>query len=156
MWSFWQSQLSGTLPILSLPLDFPRPLKLSGNAGSFTLPLPAQLTSHIKVLAEGQGVNIFTLLLSAFEVFLFRYTSQDEVLIGSSLSTRTEPGLEGIVGPLCNRVVYRANLSGNPAFSRFVQRNRNQVCTALHHHFLFSVNCSPSSVLSSFCSSFPL
>ena len=72
-------------------------------------------------------------LLAAFQVLLYRYTGQDEILVGSPTSGRTKSEFASILGHLVDFMVMRADLSDNPSFQIFLAQVRQTVLGALAH-----------------------
>ncbi|HEY0604260.1 MAG TPA: amino acid adenylation domain-containing protein, partial [Herpetosiphonaceae bacterium] len=133
LWDYWQQQLAGDLPVLQLPTDRPRPpvQTYRGEARSFTL--NADLTQQIKQLAQDRGTTLYTLLLTAFQVLLHRYSGQHDILVGSPTAGRTRSQLANVVGYFVNPVVLRADLAGNPAFTALLEQSRQTVLAAFEH-----------------------
>src|SRR2546421_5065696 len=132
-WTYWQQQLQGPLPMLNLPLDRPRPAVQNYRGASHTFELGEELFHQLKALASAAKTTLYTLLLAAFELLLYRYTDQDDILIGTTTLGRSRAELEKIVGYVANPVVLRANLSGNPTFKELLGRVRQTVIGALDH-----------------------
>lgn len=133
LWSYWQKQLSGILPVLNLPTDRTRPPVQTYHGASHTFDLSSELTQQLKALAKTEGTTLFTLLLAAFQVLLYRYTHQEDILVGSPTAGRSRAEFEGIVGYFVNPVVLRANLSQNPTFKEFLGQVRSTVLGAIAH-----------------------
>jgi amino acid adenylation domain-containing protein len=72
-------------------------------------------------------------LLAAFQVLLYRYTGQEDILVGSPTAGRSQAELGEIVGYFVNPVVLRADLAGNPTFNRFLARVRQTALNAFAH-----------------------
>src|SRR3977135_4458853 len=72
-WAYWNRQLAGELPILNLPLDFPRPAVQRFAGGSHALTVPASLTQALRDLSRRERVTLYTTLLAAFHTLLHRY-----------------------------------------------------------------------------------
>ncbi len=72
-------------------------------------------------------------ILAAFQVLLYRYSGQEDILVGSPTTGRSRREFSGIVGDFINPVVLRANLSGNPTFKTFLTQVRHTVLDALRH-----------------------
>ncbi|MBP5974473.1 amino acid adenylation domain-containing protein [Brasilonema sp. CT11] len=133
LWSYWQQKLSGDLPILNLPTDKLRPPIQTYNGASHPFQLSEKLTERLKKLAQSEGATLYMMLLAAFQVLLYRYTAQEDILVGSPTLGRTKPEFASIVGYFVNPVVIRANLSGNPSFKVFLAQVRQTVLEALAH-----------------------
>jgi len=86
--AYWKQQLAGAPPVLELPADYPRP-KVKGFTGA-TLPvqLRRSLSGKLKALSQGQDVTLFMTLLAGFQVVLWRYTRQEDGVVGTPLADR--------------------------------------------------------------------
>jgi amino acid adenylation domain-containing protein len=132
-WSYWQSQLSGELPVLNLPTDRPRPLTQTFCGTSQTFPLNENLVRRLRTLAQAEGTTLFTFLLAAFQVLLHRYTGQQDILVGAPTAGRSRGEFTDVVGYFVNPVTLRADLSGDPSFRVFLAQARNTVLSAMAH-----------------------
>jgi non-ribosomal peptide synthetase component F len=98
------------------------------------------LTSRLEALARKQRVTLYTLLLAAYQAFLHRYCGQDDILVGSIMSGRTQPRFERVIGYLANPVVMRADLTGDPPFTEFLAQVWQTVQEAIdHQNYPFSM-----------------
>ncbi len=126
--AYWKRQLSGELPKLPLPTS--RSLVQNFRAGYQILVLPKSLTDALKFLSHGENVSLFTVLLAAFNVLLYRYTSQENILVGFPIANRNRSEIEQLIGFFVNTLVLRTDLSGNPSFRELLGRVRNVVLDA--------------------------
>ncbi|GAB1543387.1 hypothetical protein NUACC21_60610 [Scytonema sp. NUACC21] len=133
LWSYWQKQLSGVLSVLDLPTDRPRPPVQTYRGASHSFKLNEELTQNLAELAKAEGATLFMSLLAAFQVLLYRYTNQEDILVGSPTTGRSRNEFAGIVGYFANPVVLRANLSQNPSFKEFLSQVRSTVLGAIAH-----------------------
>ncbi|MCP4401549.1 MAG: amino acid adenylation domain-containing protein [bacterium] len=131
--AYWQKQLAGDLPILHLPTDFPRPPVQTYHRGIFEFSLDMGLEREIQNLAKTSETTPYGIFLSALYVLLFRYTGQDDILIGSPVAGRSRQEFEQILGYFVNPVVLRTNLSGNPTGQEAINRVRRTLLAALEH-----------------------
>jgi amino acid adenylation domain-containing protein len=132
-WSFWQDQLEGTLPELSLPTDRPRPPLQRHRGATLSVRVDEAISGGITDICTRLGASPYVTLLSAFQVVLARYAGQTEVIVGSPVAGRSQPGLENVLGYFVNLLPMRASLAGNPTFSAFLASNRQTVAEALEH-----------------------
>jgi hypothetical protein len=133
LWAYWQTQLAEPLPILQLPIDKVRPAKPSyrGEALNHDIPLP--LLTQLRQLAKAESVTLYALLLAAYYTLLHVYTGQEDIVVGSPLSGRSELEREHCVGYFVNPLPLRSNLSGNPSFRTYLSRVRSTVVEGLAH-----------------------
>ncbi|HEY0736310.1 MAG TPA: amino acid adenylation domain-containing protein, partial [Herpetosiphonaceae bacterium] len=133
---YWRQQLAGPLPVLNLPLDHPRPAVQSARGGSQTLTLPTDLTDSLKALSRREGATLFMTLLAAFDVLLYRYTGQTDLLVGTPIAGRVRPELEGVVGLFLNTLVIRADLADARSFRALLAQVRSTTLAAFDHQAL--------------------
>src|SRR5438094_4016136 len=62
---FWQKQLGGTLPVLDLPADRPRPALQSFNGSNVFFNIPTGLAQDLKSLGAREGCTFFMTVLAA-------------------------------------------------------------------------------------------
>ncbi|PYJ58723.1 MAG: non-ribosomal peptide synthetase [Verrucomicrobia bacterium] len=134
--AYWRKQLSGTLPILDLPTDRPRPAVQSLRGATETLQLPPALTQALKNLSRQEGVTFFMTLLAALQTLLHRYTHQEDILVGSVVAGRNQLDLENLIGFFVNTLVFRGDLAGNPTFRGLLRRVREDALSAFAHQDL--------------------
>jgi amino acid adenylation domain-containing protein len=139
LWTYWQSQLAGPLPVLDLPTDRPRSAFRSDRGRMHQDVLDPELTQAIVAMCERLGTSLYATLLAAFQVFLARWAGQEDVIVGSPVAMRNRPGLEGMVGYLVNMLPMRASVADDPYFEEFLTRVRRTVAEGLEHQdFPFS------------------
>jgi len=120
-WAYWRQRLSGELPALNLPADRPRPPVQIGRGAAHTIRTGSELARALKDLARATQSNLFSILLSAFDILLYRYTGQTDLVIGSPKAGRSRKNA-GVMGYFINPVLLRADLSGEPTFRQLVAR----------------------------------
>lgn len=134
--SFWRENLAGTTHILELPTDYPRSPSLSNRGNHHHFTLSKDLTISLKQLSQQQEVTLFMLLLTTYQVLLFRYTGQEDFLIGSPISNRNRPEIAELIGYFANTLAFRADLRGDPSFITLLHRVRNTCLRAYEHEEL--------------------
>jgi amino acid adenylation domain-containing protein len=127
---YWRRHLAG-LSDLDMPTDRPRPPNPSSAGGQVRRALPAELLPSLRSLARAERATLFMLLLAAFKVVLHRYSGQDDVTVGASVSGRSHPQLEPLIGLFVNMLVLRTDVSGDPTFRELVHRVRDVVLDAV-------------------------
>jgi amino acid adenylation domain-containing protein len=134
--SYWKQQLSGSLPILELPTDKPRPKFQTFSGKKLPIALPKSLSGAISNISQQAGVTLFTTLLTAFNILLYRYTGQQDILVGVPVANRDRNETKDLIGFFVNMLVLRTNLEENPSFSSLLMRVREVVLGAYAHQDL--------------------
>jgi amino acid adenylation domain-containing protein len=133
--SYWRRQLVG-IPALQLPTDRPRPAVLSYRGAFQEIVLPSALTHALRGISQREGVTLFMTLFAAFAVLLQRYTSQDDVVVGTYVASRDRAELEDLIGFFINTLVLRVDLAGDPTFRELLGRVRDTALDAYAHQEL--------------------
>jgi len=131
--AYWKDRLAGAPALIDLPTDLPRPAVQTFRGAHKTLVLPKSLKDGFKALGRQEGVTLFMAMLAAFKVLLYRYTSQDDLIVGTPIANRNRVETEGLIGFFVNALVLRTDLSGNPSFRELLRRVR-QVCLGAYSH----------------------
>ncbi|WP_256871845.1 non-ribosomal peptide synthetase [Nostoc sp. TCL26-01] len=134
--AYWKQQLSHAPNLLQLPSDRPRP-PIQTYAGKIHLfALSKTLTESLRATSRSVGVTLFMTLLAAFKSLLYRYTGQEDILVGSPIANRNHVEIENLIGVFANTLVLRTSLSGNPSFRELLTRVREVTLNAYAHQNL--------------------
>jgi len=133
---YWRKQLAGAPVVLELPLDKVRPAVQSFRGEVRTFQLGVELTRRLRELSQRRGVTLFMTLLAAFKVLLYRYTGEEDLVVGTPIAGRNRAEIEGLIGFFTNSLVLRTKLSGSPNFVELLQRVREVTLGAYEHQDL--------------------
>ncbi len=133
MAAYWRGRLAGGLPALELPTDRPRPPVQTYAGATRRVRLGGDLLARLASLGHGHGATLFMTLLAAFQVLLYRYTAQRDLLVGVPTTGRGRAGFAGTVGYFVNPVVLRSDLRGNPPFVELLAQVRGHALGAFEH-----------------------
>ncbi|MGZ4106473.1 MAG: non-ribosomal peptide synthetase, partial [Tumebacillaceae bacterium] len=109
--SYWREKLDH-LPTLDLPHDHPRPPVPMHQGHKQSISLPASLAMSLQAIGEQQQATLFMTLLAAFQTVLYRYSGQEDIVLGTKWA---------------DVLVLRTDLSGKPTFHELLRRVRD-VC----------------------------
>ena len=133
---YWKKQLGETTGDLQLPTDYPRPALQTFNGARFDFDLDEELSQHLMELSRAENVTLFMTLLTAWNLLLYRYTGQEDILVGSPIANRRHKEIEELIGFFVNTLVFRTDLSGKPTFRQLLQRVRQTALDAYDHQDL--------------------
>jgi amino acid adenylation domain-containing protein len=131
--AYWQQQLAGELPLLSLPLDQPRPPVQQFNGEIYQANLEPVLTQKVRELAQNSRVNLATLFLGVFKALLYRYSGQADILIGVPTVGRPERRFEETLGYFINMAVIRSQINSQESGLAYLKKLQLIVVDALDH-----------------------
>ncbi|MGI9291061.1 MAG: condensation domain-containing protein, partial [Gammaproteobacteria bacterium] len=134
--AYWRERLADAPPLLELPTDRPRPASQSYRGDHLTVTTSARLTEQLRSLAQSEGMSMFMLLQTIFNVLLARYTGNDDVVIGTPVAGRGRTEIEPLIGLFLNTLVLRNDLSGNPEFASLLDQVRKTTLAAYDHQDL--------------------
>lgn len=131
--SYWKKQLSGLPAVLELPSDRPRPEIATFHGDTFHFILPKELSNSLNRLSRHERATLFMVLLAAFDVLLYRYTNQPDIVVGTAIANRNRAETEPLIGFFVNMVVMRTDMSGNPTFRELLERVKHRTLAAYEH-----------------------
>ncbi|MCW3465953.1 non-ribosomal peptide synthetase [Chitinophaga nivalis] len=131
--AYWLEQFSGALPVLDLPLDFPRSAIKTYNGGLVTHIIAPDSCQGMLQLCREQGATLFMGLLAVLNSLLHRYTQQEDIIIGTPIAGREQAELEDQIGLYLNTLALRTQFSGDDTFLQLLQQIR-QITLAAYDH----------------------
>ncbi|MFB2981139.1 amino acid adenylation domain-containing protein [Microseira sp. BLCC-F43] len=134
--NYWQQQLADAPPVIELPTDYPRSAIQTFRGSIQRFKLGNDLTNKLKKLSQKSGTSLFMTLQAAFVTFLYRYTGQEDIVIGSPITNRNRPALESLIGFFVNTLVLRTRLENNPTFKQLLSQVRQVALDAYVHQDL--------------------
>jgi amino acid adenylation domain-containing protein len=121
---YWRTHLAGASGVLPLPFDHsPAPGRAPTGRNAY-LQIDEKTSEGLRILSRQSGASLFMTLLAAFQVLLYRYTSTEDIVIGTPTAGRKDPELENLIGFFVNTLIIRGDLSGNPTFREVLRRTR--------------------------------
>lgn len=123
--SYWRQKLQGLPSSLSLPTDRPRSTTRALRGAMESIVLPARLREDLRCLGREHEATLFMVLLSAFNILMFRYTNQTDFAVGSPIANRRHSETEGLIGAFINTLVLRSTLSRNLRVRDVIAQVRN-------------------------------
>ena len=127
---FWRKQLGGSLPVLQLPGDKPRPALQSFHGANVFFQIPTSLTQDLKSLGSREGGTFFMTALAAFHVLLQRHSGSEQIVIGTPVAMRSALETKPLIGNFLNMMALDCDGSGDPSFLEMLRRVRDTALSA--------------------------
>lgn len=132
---YWHQKLEGKPPVLNLPLDMPRGKKAYHGTVHHVM-IDRGISALLRDFNKKYNSTTFITLLSALNVLLYKYTGQQDIILGTTVAGRRFKELEGVVGPFINSLPLRNIIDGGASFAEFVSANKENVLEA-HQHEIY-------------------
>jgi condensation domain-containing protein len=127
----WLDRLRGAPPTVPLPFDR-EPTGSSTYRGA-TLDAPLPGLDPLAGLARTEGTGLLAAVTALYALLLGRRAGRDDVLVGTVLSARTRPELDGVVGYLAQPLPLRLAVPGRVSPRELVRRTGAVVLAAMEH-----------------------
>lgn len=127
---YWVKQFSGSVPIVDFPVDRPRPPLRTFNSQREDWQISESLVTALKQLGTKLGCSFMTTLLSGFEVFLYRMTGQEDLVVGISAAGQAATGKYNLVGHCVNLLPLRTQINSQESFSDYLKQRKSTVLDA--------------------------
>ena len=129
--NYWGNQLSGEIPVLQWPNDRLRPPIETHRGEIRRFAFPPSLVEAVKEVSRSAGVSLYMTLLSGLAGILYRYTGQEDIVLGGFTAGRNRSELEPLMGYFVNPLTLRIDVSGNPTFRELQARVRQVILEGL-------------------------
>jgi len=130
---YWRRQLAGAPTSLDLLTDHPRPAQQTYAGAGVARRLPPAVTAGLRALCRSERTTLFIVALAALDALLYRYTGQEDLLVGCASAGRNREEVEGLIGLFVNTLVLRADLRGNPPLRALLRQARETTLAAQAH-----------------------
>ncbi len=133
---YWKQQLAGVPPVLQMPTDRQRPSVQTFRGDIEKFYIDRELTQQLRQICQTSGATLFMVLLSAFSILLYRYSGQDDIVIGSPIANRNCIEIEKLIGFFANTLALRVRLSEDLTYLDLLHQVKEVALAAYSHQDL--------------------
>lgn len=130
---YWREQLAGELPVLNLPLDFPRREHKTYRGETLRFTVNAETGERIRAIAQRENVTVHTVLFTVYSVLLYKLSGQDDFIVGSLVAGRSHPEVQDMVGMFNNFLPIRCRLPKAQTCGSWMQQLHRTLMEAYEH-----------------------
>ena len=112
---------------LNLPYDYKITGTRSYNGNRVTNVIDEKKFRKIERYAKKIGVSPYMFFISAFYILLYKYTGQNEIILGSPIANRDRNEMKRMIGMFVNNIVTKANINPEETFQNFLNEMREQI-----------------------------
>ncbi len=119
--AFWLREFSGELPLLNLPIDFPRPAVQTFEGDMLHFEIGKEETHRLNMMGHEHGETLYMVLLAVYNVLLAKLSGQQDISIGTFTAGRGHADLQNIIGMFVDTLVLRNYPEGDRTFKEFLK-----------------------------------
>jgi amino acid adenylation domain-containing protein len=131
--AYWLKQFEGEVPVLELAGDKVRPAEKTFNGGVVTRWIDAKASEELRALGREQGATLFMSVLGLVNILLYRYTGQQDIVIGCPVAGRQHADLERQIGCYNNTLALRTRFRGEDNYPELLMNIKNLTLGAYEH-----------------------
>ncbi|GAA4973310.1 amino acid adenylation domain-containing protein [Algibacter aquimarinus] len=133
---FWVEKHEDLITPLSLPTDFPYPIKRTYKSQRFDFDFNKDLLNILKTTGREANSSLVTSLLAVFEIFLFKITGQDDIAVGLPAAGQSVVGMTHLVGHCANLLPLRTKINKKENFINYLRHRKSELFDAYDHQQL--------------------
>ena len=134
---YWLSRFAGgSLPVLELPLDRPRPPVRTFSSYRIDQVLPQDLIDALRKVGAASGTSLFATMFSGFAATLHRLTAQDDLVIGIAAAGQLPSDMPSLVGHCVNLLPIRVAVEAQTGFDALSRQSGSALLDAFEHQTL--------------------
>ncbi|MEW6234512.1 MAG: amino acid adenylation domain-containing protein [Candidatus Omnitrophota bacterium] len=130
---YWRQQFTPEPPPLNLPTDRPRPAIQTFNGDKVVCAWDKDFASMLRRFAREHGGSLFMTLTALVKTLFYRYSGQEDIIIGSPIAGRDHADLENQIGFYVNTLALRDRLKGSDSFAQTFEKIKRTAEEALEH-----------------------
>ncbi|TEB42423.1 amino acid adenylation domain-containing protein [Flavobacterium circumlabens] len=130
---YWLKKLDGSLPVLELVSDHIRPALQTYNGNEVAVQISKENSQKFYELLEKNGTTLFMGAMSLVYTLLYRYSGNDDIIVGAPVSGRKQADLEHQIGFYINTLALRQNIDGASGFTALLQDVKTNILEGYQH-----------------------
>ncbi len=132
--NYWVNKFKDSeIPVINLPYDFSVPSSKSYTGNTISRQISEKDFDKYITSAKKLGVSPYMFFLSTLFVLLYKYTGQEEIIVGSPVTGRSNNQLQNIIGMFVNNIAVDGKIDSSKKFTEFLNNIKQQVLSDLEY-----------------------
>ncbi|NOQ23738.1 MAG: AMP-binding protein, partial [Bacteroidales bacterium] len=119
--TYWKNLFSGDIPMLNLQTDYKRPESFTSKGDICSFSLDEDETTLLRGLGKEIGSTLYMNILSVLNTLFYRFSNQEDIIIGGGVAGRQHSDLQGISGMFVNTLAMRNYPNGDKTYLDFLK-----------------------------------
>ena len=112
---------------LNLPYDYKMTASRSYKGETISNIIDEEHFRRMERYAKKIGVSPYMLFISIFLILLYKYTGQEEIILGSPIANRSINETKRMIGMFVNNIVVRGKINSEETFEEFLSKIKEQI-----------------------------
>lgn len=130
---YWLKQFEGEVPVLNLAGLKSRPIVQTYCGSNVKQTYSKTFLDKLKGFSQQNEVTLFMTLMAGIKVLLYRYSGQQDIIIGTPVAGREHPDLENQLGPYLNTLAIRTQIEEKDCFLDLLKREKQLLIEAYEY-----------------------
>ena len=130
---YWISKLNKKIPILNLPTTHNRPSSFTYIGGKINKTINKTTFNNIQEFCIENNITPFMFMLATYYIILYKYSKNEEILIGTPVANRDLPNISNIIGMFVNTLVLEGKIDNETNFINFCKTIKEEALESFKH-----------------------
>ncbi|MFW0738266.1 amino acid adenylation domain-containing protein [Flavobacterium sp. T12S277] len=131
--AYWIEKFAGELPVLNLQKSKIRPKIKSYNGETVTVNIDTKTVQDFKNVLDKENLTLFMGLVTVVNLLIYKYTNQQDIILGSTITGRNHSDLEGQIGCFINVLPLRCQFSDEDSVTALFRKVKKLTKEAYEH-----------------------
>lgn len=123
--TFWLNHLKNADTVIQLPADYIRPKHQSFNGDEYHFLIDYKTCEGIMKFCKSNGISPFMFLFASYSVFISKYTSRNDFIIGIPIANRNRTEFINLIGMMINNLPLRIKIKEEDTFNSLLGYIKN-------------------------------
>ena len=128
--NYWLKQFEDDIPVLNMQTTYPRPAVQSFEGKKIHSTIDADTSKKIEQISKNLGITPYMFFLGCYYILLAKYTSQDDIVVGSPIVGRDFADTYNLIGMFVNTLALRNKVDCSLSFKDFVLKLKQNMLDA--------------------------
>jgi len=118
---YWIDQFKDGVPVLDIPIDFPRPALKTTKSARYDTIIDNDLLSEVKTLGSKNGCSLAITFRAVFEILLYKLSGQNDLVLGLPAAGQAATGNYNLMGHCINLLPIKSHLNEDITFLEYLK-----------------------------------
>lgn len=130
---YWLSKFSDKPNGINLPFDGQRQTIQTFSGGRIPFQIEKGKADIVKEICQKNGATLFMGLISLVNLVMYKYSGQEDIILGAPVAGRQHPDLNDVIGFLANTMVYRVKVDPKASFVDLLNEVKKDALESYNH-----------------------